>query len=73
VTRLIVNSNGTKRIRAFLNILALKPVKVARKLGACSLCACAIHVGDKYRGEIGNRAHEDCFQAVNSDFSRRGK
>jgi hypothetical protein len=51
------------RILAFLNSLALKPVRTCQSLHSCCMCECEIRLGDKYRdGGIRKRAHEDCFQ-----------
>ena len=65
---MVVSSTPKGRIRRFLNSLALKPVRTAKSLHCCQLCACAIAKGQEFRdGGVGRRAHEFCFQAVNKE------
>ena len=58
-----------KRLRSFLNSLALKPIKKGRVVHCCALCACPIIIGDDFRDAgVTRRAHEWCFQAVNKEI-----
>ena len=58
-----------KRIRKFLNSLAVAPKRVCRTLHHCELCACDIKDGEEYRDRgVDRRAHEFCFQAVAREF-----
>lgn len=51
-----------RRLQLFLNGLSLSNTKVARVAFACELCACAIQIGQEYRGAA-KKAHEFCFKA----------
>lgn len=53
------------KLRAFLNSLALAPIRTCRTLHSCAFCTLAIRDGDQYRDRgLDRRAHEKCFQSA---------